>query len=184
MEKTHVEIIPQPSFLQEVEKASGQKVSACFQCHKCSSGCPSALAMDYPPHRLIRLIHLGLKEEVLKSSTPWVCASCETCTTRCPNNIDIAHLMDTVKQMAIKAKAPMGQREIFLFHSAFLDSVRRYGRAFELGLIGEYKRKSGQLFTDLPLGLKMFKKGKMRLVPSRVKAKKAIKRLFQEANKR
>ena len=60
-------IVPRPEFRREVEAHCGQLVSTCFQCEKCSSGCPVAFAMDILPHRLIRAVHLGLKDEVLKS---------------------------------------------------------------------------------------------------------------------
>jgi len=73
-----------PAFLEEVEGGSGVKVSACFQCRKCTNGCPVTFAMDLYPDQVMRYIQLGIREPVLNSSTIWVCASCETCTTRCP----------------------------------------------------------------------------------------------------
>jgi len=77
-------------FLEEVNQHSGEKVQLCFQCFKCSLGCPVSFAMDYLPHQLLRMVQMGLKDRVLHSHTIWVCAACETCTTRCPNHIDIA----------------------------------------------------------------------------------------------
>ena len=86
------------------QRASERKVDlfACYQCGKCSNGCPVTFAMDYLPHQLIRMLQLGLTEEVLGSRTIWVCASCETCYTRCPNEVEIPELMDDLKQEVLK----------------------------------------------------------------------------------
>src|SRR3990172_12582159 len=77
-------------------------VDACYQCKKCSSGCPLTFAMDLLPDRVIRLAILGQEEMLLQSRTIWVCSSCETCTTRCPNGIDIAGVMDWLKEEALR----------------------------------------------------------------------------------
>src|SRR5512141_1341180 len=95
-------IIPSVEFRKEVEALSGEKVTTCFQCQKCSNGCPLTFGMDVMPHQVIRNINLGQKDEILNSDTVWVCASCETCTTRCPNDIDIAHVMDSLRQISVK----------------------------------------------------------------------------------
>ena len=92
-----------PTFLREVERRSGAAVSACFQCHKCSTGCPVAPEMDVMSSQIMRLIHLGARDEALASQAIWLCASCEACTTRCPQGIDIAAVMDTLRMMAVEA---------------------------------------------------------------------------------
>ncbi len=102
MEKTVLEM--NPDFLVEVEEKSGVKVSACYQCRKCTNGCPVTFAMDLYPDQVMRYIQLGLRKEILQSSTIWVCASCETCTTRCPNEVDIAKVMDYLKQTIVRKK--------------------------------------------------------------------------------
>ena len=78
------------ALLAEVERRSGTPVSTCFQCHKCSTGCPIGPEMDFMSSQVMRLIHLGEEEELLQSRAIWLCASCEACTTRCPMDIDIA----------------------------------------------------------------------------------------------
>ena len=180
---------PDSSWLAEIETSSGVKVSACYQCKKCSSGCPVTFAMDYLPNQILHMIQMGLKDEVLKSATIWVCASCETCTTRCPNDIDIAGIMDVLRRTSLKSGLMTGEKKVPVFHEAFLSSIKSKGRVYELGMIGEYtlksgdvttKLKSGSLMEEVKLGWQMFKKGKLKLFPQKIKQTGEIKKLFKK----
>ena len=182
-------ITPDSSWLYEVEKSSGVKVSACYQCKKCSSGCPVTFAMDYLPNQILHMIQMGLKDEVLKSATIWVCASCETCTTRCPNDIDIARIMDVMRRESLKSGLATGEKKVPVFHDAFLSSIESMGRVYELGMIGHYSLKSGDIkaklisgsfIEEVKLGWQMFKKGKLKLFPQKIKRTGEIKRLFKK----
>ncbi len=155
-------------------------IQDCYQCQKCSAGCPVTFAMDYKPNQIMQMVSLGMKERVLSSRTIWVCASCYTCTTRCPNEIDIAGVMDHLRQDALREGVTPSEKEIPIFHSAFLESVRAHGRVHELGMMARYKMKTGKWFDDLKLGWKMFQRGKLKLFPSRVHQKKEIADLFQK----
>ncbi|MGZ3605566.1 MAG: 4Fe-4S dicluster domain-containing protein, partial [Thermodesulfobacteriota bacterium] len=115
-------------FLSEVIQASGEKIQACFQCQKCSAGCPIAYAMDILPNQMLRRIQYGHREKVLSSKTIWICASCYTCSVRCPNDIDIARVMDALRSLSIRSGAEPGEKDIPLFHSVFLDSIKSKGR--------------------------------------------------------
>ncbi len=88
----------------KVEEISGQDLNACYQCGKCSAGCPSAFIMDLLPHRIIRDLQMGLVDEALSSDTPWVCASCEICSVRCPRGIEVARVMEGIRQIALRAR--------------------------------------------------------------------------------
>lgn len=110
-------------FLEEVQRRSGTPVAACYQCHKCSSGCPIGPDMDLLPSQVMRLTHLGLESEVLESRAIWLCASCEACTTRCPMEIDIAAVMDILRIMAVQRKADVPDRRGKHFNRSFLASV-------------------------------------------------------------
>jgi heterodisulfide reductase subunit C len=169
-----------PSFLQEVEEHSGVHVSACFQCRKCSAGCPLTLAMDYFPDRIIRMVQLGLRQQALASEAIWLCAACETCLTRCPNEVDIPKLMDHLKQLALKERVPLpaAEKNIALLHGVFLASIKKWGRVHELGVMGNYKSRTGQMFTDLGLGWQMFRRGRLRLLPSRVRGLREVRGMF------
>jgi heterodisulfide reductase subunit C len=92
------------SFVQKVEEISGQNLLACYQCGKCSAGCPSVSQMDILPNQIVRYAQLGLKEELLQSRSIWVCASCMTCNTRCPKGINIAEVLEAVRQILLRKR--------------------------------------------------------------------------------
>ncbi len=158
----------------------GIHVQDCYQCQKCSAGCPVVFAMDYKPNQIMQMISLGMKERVLSSKTIWVCASCYMCSTRCPNDIDIAGVMDRLRQAALREGVEPAEKEVPIFHAAFLDSIRTHGRIHELGLMARYKMRTGKFLDDLKLGWKMFMKGKLRLFPAGIRKKGEIKDFFKE----
>jgi heterodisulfide reductase subunit C len=176
------------SFAQEVREKSQAHLERCYQCLACSSGCPVAYAMDYTPNQIIRMVQLGLKDRVLDSSTIWLCASCETCATRCPNDIDIVRMMDTLRRIALR-EGRTQQTNLPLFHATFLNGIKSRGRVHELMLILRYTLTSGdifkfkKLFKDMILGLKMFVKGKLAILPSKIKGVDEVKRIFQLTEK-
>jgi heterodisulfide reductase subunit C len=176
------------SFAREVKEKSQAHLERCYQCLACSSGCPVAYAMDYGPHQIIKMVQLGLKDRVLDSSTIWLCASCETCATRCPNDIDVVLLMDTLRHMAIE-EGRTKQTNMPLFHDTFLGGIKSNGKIHELMLIVRYMLMSGDLFKlkELPanmmLGIKMFLRNKLPILPDRIKGREEIKRIFQMTEK-
>jgi heterodisulfide reductase subunit C len=91
-------------FVTKVEELSGQNLMACYQCGKCSAGCPAISQMDILPNQIIRLIQLGLKNELLESKSIWICASCMTCNARCPKGIDIAEVIEAVRQILLRKR--------------------------------------------------------------------------------
>jgi len=163
-------IVPSPSFRRQVEEMSGEKISACYQCEKCTNGCPLAFSMDIVPHKLMRCTHFELRDQILGSDTIWICASCETCTTRCPNGIDIAHVMDSLRQIAMREGVKASQPQIPVFHRTFLASMRRFGRLHEGEMAAMYTLKTGGLrglVAMAGMGLDMFKKGRIKILPGR-----------------
>jgi heterodisulfide reductase subunit C len=169
------------SFMAQVERRSGTAVSACYQCHKCSTGCPIGPEMDLLSSQVMRLIHLGQEEKVLASQGIWMCASCEACTTRCPMGIDIAAVMDTLRMMAIERKVDLPDSRARHFGHSFLQSVRRHGRVYEMGMLMAYKLRSRDFFADMDKGPKMLVKKKLALLPSRCKAAGQLKDVFKRA---
>jgi heterodisulfide reductase subunit C len=92
------------NFVQKIEELSGQKLLVCYQCGKCSAGCPAVSEMDILPNQIIRFAQLGLKEELLASKSIWVCASCYTCNVRCPKGIKIAEVMEALRQVLLRKR--------------------------------------------------------------------------------
>jgi heterodisulfide reductase subunit C len=171
-------------FAPWLKQACGEDVCRCYQCLKCSTGCPMAEAMDILPHQVIRMAQLGRGEELLHSETIWVCVSCYTCSIRCPNDIHIAHIMDALRELALKQGVPPKRERVVLFHQLFLASIREYGRVYEAKLLAKYEAKSGELMKNAPLGLAMFLKGKIALLPQKVADIKGVRETFGRLKER
>ena len=169
------------AFLDEVQHRSGTPVGACFQCHKCSTGCPTGQEMDYLSSQVMRLVHLGEEEAVLGSRAIWLCASCEACSTRCPMGIDVAAVMDTLRMLAIERKVATGDARGEKFNRSFLGSVRRHGRVFEFGMLAAYKLRSGEWLSDVGKFPQMLAKGKISLLPKRSGEAKRLREIYRRA---
>jgi heterodisulfide reductase subunit C len=163
---------------REVNRKSETDLNSCYQCRTCSNGCPFVEAMDYPPNVVIRMIQYGMRRQVLECNTIWVCVNCHTCSSQCPNNIDIAAIMNTLTQMALEERIQVPTEDILDFHLSVLHSIEAYGRTHKLRIMLRHKLATGDWFKDFDLGLKMLSKRKLDLFPSRVKAVKEIHRLF------
>jgi heterodisulfide reductase subunit C len=172
-------------FTQQIGEESGQPVQHCYQCGKCTAGCPVAFAMDYTPNQVIRMVQLGMKDELLKSNTIWICSSCSTCTTRCPCNVEIANVMAALRIMAGKSgTAPAGKAKyVEVMYNALLGTVEKFGRTYEVGLVLQNNLKSGKLFNNANMGMPMLQKGKLNLLPSKVKGAAEVARIFSEVRK-
>ena len=151
---------------EAVMAESGQNVNVCFQCGKCAAGCPISYTMDYKPAQLIHAIRLGMDDLVFNSTTMWLCASCETCTTRCPQELDVAKVMDAVKITAVRQGVKPTISQVSAFYRAALANIKKCGRMYEMGMIVGLKMRTFEFFKDSKLGMKMFMKGKLKLVPS------------------
>ncbi len=160
-----------------VEKQSSQRIFDCYQCGKCSAGCPVDYAMDLGPRQVMRCIQLGLKKEVMQSTTIWLCVACETCSSRCPAKIDIARVMESLRILAIAEGSPPAEKQIDLFHRTFLNVIRQYGRAHEFSLSAAYVLKT-RSFSNMALVPKMVSKGKLEIMPPRVKGAAVVKKVF------
>ena len=178
---------PDYRLLEKIEAQGPFQAGACFQCRKCTNGCPVTFAMDLYPDEVIRMVILGQRETVLACRTIWVCAACETCTTRCPNDVKIAELMDCLKEMTIREGIPSSQPRILALHETFLDNIKKRGRLYETTLLPAYLLKSGELLDkwnsgtwryDLNLGRQMFSKGRVPLMPKSIKGKREVRKIL------
>lgn len=169
-------------FTRQVNELSGHNVADCYQCGKCTAGCPIAYAMDYPPHVIMRAVQLGMRDLALNSRTIWLCASCETCSTRCPQEADPAGTMDVLRRIAHAEGIRSPEQNIPLFHRVFLGTVRQFGRVFEVGLMGIYNVLSGHLLKDVSMAPQLLLAGKLSLLPPRTGARE-VNELFARASK-
>lgn len=160
---------------QQIRRQCGENVFLCYQCGKCSSGCPVAEHFDLLPNELLRALQMGRKDAVLKSRTLWLCAMCETCAVRCPHGINITRVMDVLKIMAQDEGMPSPLPSAVIFNHAALRGIRLFGKMYEAGLMGEFYLRQMAAGTldyrqlikrDLPLALTMIRKGKLKLLPS------------------
>ncbi|MBI5439012.1 MAG: 4Fe-4S dicluster domain-containing protein [Nitrosomonadales bacterium] len=109
------------SFVAQIEKISDQKLLACYQCGKCSAGCPMAAHMDVLPNQMIRMAQLGMREQLLATRSIWMCVSCLTCNSRCPKGIRIAEVFEALRRTALRA----GQRDDHLNITELPPEARR-----------------------------------------------------------
>ena len=169
------------NFLEEVnKKIHGVPLQSCYHCRKCTAGCPTASHMEYNPNKVIKMIQNGKRDQVLNSKTIWLCLSCETCITRCPNQVDIARMMDVLRQMAIESGVGAREKNVLKFHESFLAGIKRGGRINEPMMMVQYKLKSLDLFSDAVAGVEMFMKGKLSILSPRTKDMKSVKDIFEK----
>lgn len=192
-ENPGVEKIPRrdQEFIRKIRAEGITHLDRCYQCSACSDGCPVAYAMDYHPHQIMYMVKLGLKEKVLKSKTIWTCVSCETCATRCPNGIEIVHLMDVLRKESLQQGFKSPVNKIPKFHRIFMKEIRKRGRVNEVGLLLNYELKTGDFLSlkkireEGSLGLMMFRKGKLKF-PSiktrKIPGQKEVEEIFKKVS--
>ena len=176
-------------FLNRFQGETGMNICACYQCERCTNACPVSLYMDIKPHQVIRYIQLGWREELLRSSTIWVCLSCEMCTTYCPNEVGVAESINYLRNIAAHSSIPPKERHLAVFHHTFLEELHRHGRINEFWLMNAFmkkpkilteKIKSGVMKEEIRMGLTLWKKGRLPILPSRSRAIKEIRKIFRQ----
>jgi heterodisulfide reductase subunit C len=170
--------------LANIKSQTGVDISKCYQCGKCSAGCPLASEMDFPPSLIARMIQTDSPEfdaKVMNSYSIWVCLTCNTCYSRCPMEIDLPKMMDYLREESyVSATYNKKARNIINFHRAFLKSVEVNGRLHELGLIAYFKVLSLRLMQDVVLAPAMLFKGKLHIFPERNKNVNKIHSIFKK----
>jgi heterodisulfide reductase subunit C2 len=173
------------SFSQKLADDTGIAINRCYQCGKCSAGCPMSSEMDMPPSVVLRHLQTNDKaliQKAIRSYSIWLCLSCETCLCRCPMEIETAKVMDYLRDHALKTKQVNPKaRKIVAFHKAFLSSVKSNGRLYEIGLILKYKIASGEFMKDLLLAPGMFLRGKLHIFPERIRHIGQLRKLVKKS---
>ncbi|MFZ5586504.1 MAG: 4Fe-4S dicluster domain-containing protein [Thermodesulfobacteriota bacterium] len=185
-ERAAAAIRPSGELAARARAQCGADLSACYGCRKCSNGCPLGWAMDLHPYQVVRLAQLGQVERLKAANTVWVCASCQTCLTRCPNQVDLPRFMDWLKEELALANAPVAEARSLLFHRLFLGGVLKRGRVFEGELLARFMLKSGgalgpEALKNAKLGLAMLKRGRIKLLPPRRRARDLLAQLKARA---
>ena len=170
-----------------VEKNAEVQAQKCYQCGKCTAGCPVAYDMDIPPSMVMRLLQTESQandELILRSYSIWLCVTCEMCWSRCPMEIDIPSVMDFLRQKSLgEKKVNRKAANIVAFHKSFLNSIRFTGKLFELGLILDYKRQSLKLMQDVALAPGMISRGKLHFIPEIIKGRAHLAGIFKKTQK-
>ncbi len=169
--------------ISTVEEMSSVDLGRCYQCHKCSNGCPVVKLTHISPSELVRRLQLGGGDELLESDLVWMCLSCETCYQRCPMGIDLASVMDALRTLALERGVSRLCGDMPRFNRVFLSMVRSFGRSYDLGAIGLYRLGTRSL-QDASKFPTMLKKRKIAVLPPSGADKKMVKRIFRRARRR
>jgi heterodisulfide reductase subunit C len=173
-----------PTFLEQIISATPGEchLANCIQCGTCGGSCPSGADMDHTPRSLFALAAAGMKDEVLKSNTPWYCVSCYYCTVRCPRDIHVTDVMYSIKRIAVK-EGVFDDTTAPDFSKTFIDLVENFGRSFELGLMSLHIIKHTRLkvFKITDMGLGLVTKNRLAFTPTRIKGMKGLKAILAKA---
>jgi heterodisulfide reductase subunit C len=147
-QKTVLRITPESAqFKYEVRKLPGaERLMLCFQCGACTADCPvSRYNESYRPRKILRMAQLGIKDQVLKSDTIWLCAACFTCVDHCPQDVEIASVLRALRNMAVKEGAmPLNFKEL-------ASAIMQTGYAYRIPELRIRKRQETAL-PPLPKG--------------------------------
>jgi len=168
------------TFRQEIEALSGQNVNLCFQCSKCSAGCPMAEKMDLGPAQIMHNIRLGREDVVLNSLTIWLCVGCEACSSRCPQQVEPAAALTAARLLAIQKGVEPRLKEVKIYYRGFIDNMRLNGKIHDASVAGITQLLTGQLMDNLPLAWKLFRRGRVKLPPLRFRGGK-FRKLYNRA---
>jgi len=168
-----------PPLIRQVETLAGVDLGLCYQCKRCTSGCPVGKLVLAGPAEIIKKLHLNGGDELLDSEIIWTCASCETCAARCPMGIDIAAVMDALRQLAQEKGAAKPKGNVPLFNRSFLKTVKMFGRAYDMAMITAYKMGTLSFLKDTDKFPTMLKKKKIALLPPTGADRKTVKHIFK-----
>lgn len=185
MQKTVLLEVPEFSLRKKVERITGESVNECYQCGKCTAGCPLNDEFDVLPNQILRMLQLDmpdLDDKILRSYTIWLCLACETCSSRCPKEVDLPQIMDFLRSESIRHDIVNPKaKDIVSFHKSFLKTVRGSGRLHEVGLIAGYKLRSLHLFQDVESAPKLYLDGKLSIFPHNIHNRQVIENIFKKS---
>lgn len=166
--------------IAEITEKSHVDVNRCYQCGTCAAGCPVSSFSDYTPRQVVKMLQTGLVEEVFKSQMIWLCVGCGNCVARCPRNLDIPHLHDTLRILSKEKGYPPAVKNVDVFNDSFLKTVEYTGRLYEAGLTMLYNMRSGNFMSGMDVAPHMFKLGKITPFPHMIKNRGEVSRIFKK----
>ncbi len=169
------------TFLEQAHLVpGGERIARCIQCGTCTGSCPVSYAMDISPRMVIALFRAGEIGQILRSRTIWICASCYMCTTRCPQAIKITDILYALKRTAMDQGLFPERFPVYLLSKIFVRNVNRYGRNQEVLLLMLYylRRNPFKLLRLLPFGITMLRKGRLSLLPSKIKGIATVRKIL------
>jgi heterodisulfide reductase subunit C2 len=170
-------------FARDLEVLTGENALLCDQCKKCTLGCPSAYTMRMKPHELMRAVQLGLSEEIYWSGTIWVCLSCETCNTRCPQGINILRLINGLREGTKKVDYYNPYPAVPTLHRIFMAMVSRFGRVYPLGLALLTHLAMLTPLKDIDMAAPMLRRAKLKLLPDKSRGVKELRQVMARIGK-
>lgn len=173
----------QKALAQNIAEKAGVNLQDCYQCGKCSAGCPMARGMDLMPRQIVHYMQLGMMTPVLKSKTIWLCAACHTCVDRCPHDINLPGLIEQ-SRMEAKKRGMIGVQEVDKFTDIFLENVKMFGKNQEVVLEGLYNVTTGHFMQDMKNVPHMLKHKIVGPELSMTKGAAEVKDLMQRAEER
>lgn len=165
---------------QAIAHEAGVDLKDCYQCGKCTAGCPLADGMDLMPREVIRFLQLGAIDVVLSAKTPWICAQCVVCSSRCPQNVDICSTMRAVR-LASKRAGYRPLPEADIFDDEFIANVRAHGVSNEQYLAAAYNVKSGHLMQDADNAVRMLARGMVGVAMHNIQGRDEVAALIDRA---
>jgi heterodisulfide reductase subunit C2 len=158
-------------------------VRDCYQCGNCSASCPAAFTYDYQPNQVMRMLQVGMVDQLLDSTAVQLCVQCLTCTGRCPRNIDVAGIFEKLKMIAAGQERDVPEYTK-TFNKAFMGAVARFGRLPELYMMGMFYlgaiQRPSMAMADIGLALPMVTRGKMQFVPRRAAGADEVGRIYKK----
>ncbi len=163
------------------EKAYGEKMFSCIQCGTCSATCPVSHYMDYTPRRIIAMVRAGFKDEILNSTTIWLCASCYSCTVECPREIKITDVMYALKQEAIAERKYPRRFPLPVLAREFFNGVRKTGRNAEGPLMIKLFLKTNPfgMLKNSMLAFRLWWTGRLSLREKGMRARGVVEKLLR-----
>lgn len=172
------------AFLYQVSNIpGGEKIKKCIQCGTCTGSCPVSYTMDIPPREIIALFRAGDIESILASRTIWICASCYACTVRCPMGIKVTDILYALKRMAMDNNLFPKRFPVYVLSRSFVSLINLFGRSYEIGLLVAFYLRTNplRLVKMIPLGYRLWRRGRIRILPQRIKQRRQLSAILREA---